>query len=119
MQEQNGNRLRTPTLDMNEVDVPAFDLGLELWEAFQSPLLNPPIKLAQPIAHELFHVREGRALNPAGSFGFVGPAGSYKSDSHVINDFLLDANLERFYDDVVGSCTLPCFNLALLVANAL
>ena len=69
-------RFRVPRLHVDEVDVLAVDLGLELGQRVQPRLARAPVVIGRPIAGELLDHRQLHALRPVGDELLGGPAGS-------------------------------------------
>src|SRR3974390_3410774 len=59
---------------MNEVDVDPVDVGLELLELIESPLLCAPIVLVAPVSDDLLQVGKVGAVGPTGAIELVGEA---------------------------------------------
>ena len=68
MQRQRIRPLRAP---MNEVDVEAVDVRLELLESIEASFLLAPVKLVAPIRQELFQIREVGPVVPARAFDLI------------------------------------------------
>ena len=59
---------------MNEMDVEAVDLRLELLEPVEPTFLRTPIERVPPIGDEVFQIGEIGSVIPASAFDFIGEA---------------------------------------------
>ena len=60
-------------LDVDEVDAEPVDLGAELRQRVQTPLLLPPVVAVAPVRGQLLHVGQIRPHRPARAVDLIGP----------------------------------------------
>ena len=80
---------------MNEMDVEAADVRLELAEAVQPPLLRAPVVAVAPVGHQRLDVIEVRPVVPAGVGEFVGETGALQPALEVAQDGVRHLDAER------------------------
>jgi len=85
------------------VDVQSVDVGLELIEFVEAPLLFTPVKLVMPVLHELFHVRQIGSVVPAGALDLIREPRPCEPFLQIIQDRLRDADLECLTGERRGS----------------
>ena len=81
---------------VDEVDRDAVDLGGELWELIESPLVLPPVVGSAPVLGQLPQVTNLHAVVPPGAGDLLGPARPGQSILEIHDHGLLDVDLERF-----------------------
>jgi hypothetical protein len=79
---------------MDEVDVHAIELGTEVIERVQHPLLRTPVELAGPIRKRLSQVVEVGALLPGNARHLIRPARVADARPEVRQNLLLDIDRE-------------------------
>jgi hypothetical protein len=81
-------------LNVDEVDVHAVDLRLELRESVQSRLALAPIVAGSPVANEFLELRQLRALRLICDRFLVGPARGLKPAAKLGELFLRETDGE-------------------------
>ena len=88
-------RVGALALDVDEVDAEPVDLGAELRQRVQTPLLLPPVVAVAPVGGQLPHVREIRPHRPARAVDLVRPPRRVEARPQVVENGVVDVNLER------------------------
>src|SRR5262249_58291447 len=79
---------------MNEVNVDAVDVCLELIERVQALLLGSPVVLVTPVVDEALEVRQVRTVVPSGIRELVGETALSQPPFQVGQDTILNVNFE-------------------------
>src|SRR5262249_5343253 len=82
-------------LNVNEVDVPAVDLRLELRQRVQPRLTPAPVVIGRPVARERLHRRQLHALRPIIDELLRGPARRGDATAQLVDLPLREVDLER------------------------
>ena len=101
VQEQQRQRAGIVRLLMDEMDVEAADVRLELAEAIQAPLLRAPVVAVAPVGHQRLDVIEVRPVVPAGVGEFIGETGALQPALEVAQDGVRHLNPERHNRGIV------------------
>jgi hypothetical protein len=80
---------------MNEVDVEAIDLRLELRKLIELALLSAPVEARPPVGHQLAEIREVGAVIPARPFNLAGKARACQAIFQVRQHGVGNGDLER------------------------
>src|SRR5262245_38844205 len=91
---------------MDEMDIDAVDVGLELVESIQAFLLNTPVVLVPPIFDKALEIREIRAVVPSRVRKLVREAGLCQPPFQFSQQSIRDLNFE--WDDRSWFCRSLC-----------
>ena len=80
---------------MDEVDVEPVDVRRELIELIETTFRGAPVEAVAPIAHELFQIREVRAVVPVRVGDLTRETRAPESILQVGQDGIGDVDLER------------------------
>ena len=81
-------------LDVDEVDAEPVDLGAELRQRVQTPLLLPPVVAVAPVRGQLLHIGQIRPHRPVCAVDLVRPPRRVQPRPQVVEDGIVDVNLE-------------------------
>ena len=90
---------------MDEVNVEAVDVRLELVEAVELPLLFAPVVIVPPVRHQLAHVGQVGAVRPVRAFELVREAGVRQPRLQILEHGIRHVDRERH--DGVGAGVHP------------
>jgi hypothetical protein len=92
--EQHRHGVRPRRAQVREVDALAVDLGGELRELVEPPLVRPPVVAVAPVPGQLAQVVAGDAVLPPGTRQLVGPAGRVQPAVQLVQVPLRDGDPE-------------------------
>ena len=90
-----GKRVGPLALDVDEVDAEPVELGAELRQRVQMPLLLPPVVAVAPVRGQLLHIGQIRPHRPARAVDLVRPPRRVEPRAQVVENGVVDVNLER------------------------
>ena len=82
------------------MDANAFDLGAEVSELVDDPLLSPPVELVMPVIDQLTHVLKVGPVIPACTCNLVGPTDASEAVGEIVDDRLWNVN-RKWLDHVL------------------
>ena len=99
--DDQGQGVRSLSLLVDEVDLPAVYRRLEVGEAVDQRLLLPPVEVVLPVLDQLLDVVHIGAVLPPDARQLIGPAGALQPPLQIIQHRIGDFNLE--------GCRWHCF----------
>ena len=93
VREYQRERIGALTPLMHEMDSLATDVGCELSEGIQVPLLSPPVERARPVGHQLLQVTDVSTGRPARVGQRPRPSGAAQPRPQIVQD--LGRDLDR------------------------
>jgi hypothetical protein len=93
--DQQRQRRRPAPARVDQVQAEAVDVRAEVRQRVDRALLRAPVEPGLPVAHELAHVAEARAVVPARALDLVRPARAREALAEVVEHGLRDVDGER------------------------
>src|SRR5262249_58142991 len=95
IEQQQRQRIRIFRTLMNEVNVEAINLRLELTELIESAFLCAPLEPIAPVLDEALQISEIHAVVPAGAIGLVRKSRACESRFQILQDLVRNVNRKR------------------------